>query len=136
MSNITAGARVIFKINGTPVLFANALNYTIQHTHQPLDVLDQFAPAEYTEQSYLINFTCTMFRVPNLDAVSLGLRPKPQDIITQPALTAELIDTVTNTTLLLIEQVKCVSESFSISARDIGQLTLDFVGLKLTSESI
>ena len=136
MSNSTSGARVIFKVNGTPVLYANAFSYTIQHNHTALDVLDQLVPAEFSEVSYSVDFSCTMFRISNLDTVTLGLRPRLQDILTQPVLTAELIDTTTNTTLLMIEQVKCVSENFSIGARDLGQLTLEFKGLKLTTESI
>lgn len=129
-----AGARVIFKVNGTPVLYANAMNYTIQHTHQPLEVLDQLVPAEYMETAYMVNFSCSMFRVPHRDSVSLGLRPKLSDILIQPGLTVELIDSATNTTLVLVEQVKCVQETFSIDARSLGQLTLDFVGLKLSTE--
>jgi len=31
---------------------------------------------------------------------------------------------------MLIERVKCVEESFNIGAREVGKLTLNFVGIK------
>lgn len=135
MSQSSTGARVVFRVNGAKVAFANALNYTVAHAHQPVDVLDQLEPAEYAETGYTVNFTATMFRVSNQSAISLGLRPKLQDILTQPELTAELIDRITGATLMLIQRVKCTQEDFSVDARSLGQLTLSFVGIKMSDEA-
>lgn len=135
MSLTSTGARVVFRVDGTKVAFANALSYTVAHAHQPVDVLDQLEPAEYAETGYTVNFTSTLFRVSNQDAISLGLRPKLQDILTQPELTAELIDRITGVTLFLIERVKCTQEDLSIDARNLGQITLSFVGIKQSTEA-
>jgi hypothetical protein len=107
----------------------------VAHAHQPVDVLDQLEPAEYAETGYTVNFTATLFRVSNQDAISLGLRPKLQNILTQPELTAELVDRITGATLFLIERVKCTQEDLNIDARNLGQLTLAFVGIKQTTEA-
>ena len=135
MSQTSTGARVVFRVNGQKIAFANSLNYTVAHAHQPVDVLDQLEPAEYAETGYTVNFTCTMFRVSNRDAITLGLRPKLQDILAQPELTAEMIDRVTGQTLMLIERVKCTQEDFTIDSRSLGQLTLNFVGIKQSTEA-
>jgi len=135
MSVTSSGARVVFRINGQKVAFANAINYTVAHAHQPVDVLDQLEPAEYAETGYTVNFSATMFRVANQSAISLGLRPKLQDILTQPELTAELIDRVNGATLMLIERVKCTQEDMNIDARALGQMTLAFVGIKQSDEA-
>ncbi len=135
MSQTSSGARVVFRVQGAKIAFANAINYTVAHAHQPVDVLDQLAPAEYAETGYTVNFTATMFRVSNQSAISLGLRPKLQDILTQPELTAELIDRITGATLFLIERVKCTQEDFNVDARSLGQLTLSFVGIKMSDEA-
>lgn len=135
MSQTSTGARVVFSINGTKVAYANAINYTVAHAHQPVDVLDQLAPAEYAETGYTVNFTATMFRVTGASALALGLRPKLQNILTQPELTAQLIDRVTGQTLFLIERVKCTQEDMSVDARSLAQLTLSFVGIKQSDES-
>ena len=134
MSSTSTGARVIFYKNGTPILYANALNYTVAHAMQPVDILGQLEPKEYSETGYTVNFTCTMFRVSNQDAVTLGLRPILQDILTQTALTATLIDRVSGARLMMIEQVKCTNEDFTIDARAMGQVTLQFNGIKLSNE--
>ena len=135
MSETSTGARVVFRVDGKKIAFANALNYTVTHAHQPVDVLDQLEPAEYAETGYTVNFTATLFRVSAKDPISLGLRPKLQDILRQPELQAELIDRVTGATLFLMERVKCTQEDLSIDARNLGQLTLSFVGIKMSNEA-
>lgn len=135
MSQTSTGARIVFRVNGAKIAFANSLTYTVAHAHAPVDVLDQLAPAEYAETGYTVNFTATMFRVSNQSAINLGLRPKLQDILTQPELTAELIDRVTGATLMLIERVKCTQEDFNVDPRSLAQLTLSFVGIKQSDEA-
>jgi len=135
MSQTSTGARVVFRVNGAKVAFANAVNYTVAHAHQPVDVLDQLEPAEYAETGYTVNFTATIFRVSFQSAISVGLRPKLQDILTQPELTAELIDRVSGATLFLIERVKCTQEDMNVDARALGQTTLSFVGIKMSDEA-
>lgn len=135
MSQTSTGARVVFRINGQKVAFAQALSYSVAHAHQPVDVLDQLEPAEYAETGYTVNFNVTMFRVANQSAIALGLRPKLQDILTQPELTAELIDRVNGSTLMLLERVKCTQEDLNIDARALGQVTLSFVAIKMSDEA-
>lgn len=135
MSLTSTGARVVFKVGDSKVAFANAVNYTVAHAHQPVDVLDQLTPAEYAETGYTVNFTATMFRVSDKSAIGLGIRPKLEDILTQPELKAELIDNITQKTIFLIERVKCTQEDFNVDARSLAQLTLSFVGIKQSDES-
>lgn len=135
MSQTSTGARVVFRVQGQKIAFANAFNYTVAHAHQPVDVLDQLEPAEYAETGYTVNFTANMFRIADQSAIALGLRPKLQNILTQPELTAELIDRVTGKTLALLERVKCTQEDLSVDARSLAQLTLSFVAIKQTDET-
>lgn len=135
MSQTESGAKLVFRVNGAKVAFANALNYTVTHGLTPVDVLDQLEPAEYAETSYTVNFSASLFRVAGRSAIAVGLRPKLQDILTQPELTAELIDSKTNTTIMLMERVKCSQEDFNVAARDLGQVTLSFVAIKQSDEA-
>lgn len=134
MSVTPSGARVVFRVNGQKVAFANAVTYSVQHQHQPVDVLDQLDPVEYSETGYVVNFTANLFRVPNQSAISLGLRPRLEDILIQPELQAELIDRQTGATLFLIQRVKCTQEDFNIDARGLGQTSLQFVGIRQDDE--
>lgn len=134
MSQTSTGARVVFRVEGQKVAFANSMNYSVQHQHQPVDVLDQLEPAEYAETGYTVNFSATLFRVSNQSAMALGLRPRLEDILTQPELTAELIDRVTGATIMLIQRVKCTQEDFNVDARSLGQVSLSFVGIRQDDE--
>ena len=134
MSQTSTGARVVFRVGGQKIAFANAISYSVQHAHQPVDVLDQLEPKEYAEVGYTVSFSATMFRVSGSSAMALGLRPSLQNILTQPELTAELVDSITGATLMLISRVKCTQDDMSIDARGIGQVTLQFVGIRQDDE--
>lgn len=125
------GARIVFKINGTEVFFANSYQHTVAHAMQPVDTLGQPEPAEYAETGYTVNFSATAFRVNTKGAVAQGLRPRLEDLMRQPELTATVVDKITNTTKYNITRVKCSQEDFNSTARDLAQLTLAFVGIKL-----
>lgn len=131
-SSTATGARVVFKMNGVDVAYANSLNYTKAHAHQPVDVLGQPEPLEYGETGYTINFTCTMFRVNTKGAQSQGLMPSLQDLMRQPELSCTMVDKVTGGTLWQIDRVKCTQEDFSVDARNLSQLVLSFVGITHT----
>lgn len=130
MSVTSSGARVVFRVNGSAVAYASAFSYDVNHVHQPVDVLDQLTPVEYAETGYTVTFSCNMFRVAGASAVAQGIRPKLEDILTQPELTAEIYDRISGATLALLERVKCTSESLSLSARDLATLSLNFVAIK------
>lgn len=134
MTRTASGARVVFKINNSPVLFANAVSYTVEHNLEPLHCLDQLEPAEHYETQYTVKFTAQMFRVPTLSAASQGIIPSLQNILIRPELTATLLDKVTMLPLFTIQRIKCSSEAFEVSARDLATSTLTFVGISLVSD--
>lgn len=134
ITQTSTGARVKFFVNDAPVAFANAVTYTVTHVHQPVDVLDQLAPAEYAETGYTVSFTATLFRVPGRPTTG-ALRPKFENILRQPELKAQLIDQITGEVIFTIERVKCTQEDFNIDARNLGQQTLSFVGIVQRDEA-
>jgi len=135
MSIVTTGARAIFKINGEKVVYASNCNYNINHTLQPIDVLDRIEPIEQAETGYTVDFSCTTFRIANQSAVNLGIQPKLAEILQQPELTAEIIDSQTETTLLLIERVKMTTRSGTVDARGVFTETWNFIGIKASDEA-
>lgn len=134
MTRTASGARVVFMINNSPVLFANAVSYSVEHNLEALPVLDQLEPAEHYETQYTVKFTAQMFRVPTLSAASQGIIPSFQNILLRPELSATLLDKVTMLPIFTINRVKCSSETFEVSARDLATSTLTFVGISMTSD--
>lgn len=130
-----SGARVVFKLQGNKVAFATNCNYTINHEHVPVNVLDQLEPVEYSETAYFTTFSAGGFRVPGYSPLTKGFMPKLQEILTQPELMAEI---VTNTeppvTVMRIERVKPVQRDGSIAARNLATESISFVGIRATDE--
>lgn len=134
-SQAFTGVRAIFKINGKQVAFASNCSYTINHTLTPIEVLDRLNPIEYAETGYNVEFNCSTFRVAHKSAVDLGIQPVLEKILTQPELTVELQDRVTDATLLRVIGVKMSSRAGTIDARGVATETWNFVGLKASDEA-
>lgn len=134
MSQVKTGARVALLVNNTKIAFASNCNYTENHIHQPIYVLDQLEVVEHAETSYSVEFSCSNFRVANQSAVSIGIQPKLQNILTQPELTAELQDGIDGTTLMFVTGVKFTTRSGSVDSQGVFTETWNFVGRVMTDE--
>lgn len=135
MSQVFSGPRAIFKIQGTQIAYASNCSYNINHNHQPIDVLDQLAPVEHAEVGYSVDFSCSSFRVANQSAVSLGVQPTLENILTQPELTVELQDRISGATILRVIGVKMTGRSGSVDSRGVATETWNFVGRKASDEA-
>jgi len=134
MSQVKTGARVALLINGTKIAFASNCSFTLNHVHQPIYILDQLNVVEHAETSYSIEFSASTFRVAYQSAVSLGLQPKIQNILTQGELIAELQDGIDGTTLFFVDGVKMVGRSGSLDSQGVFTETWNFVGRVMTDE--
>lgn len=137
-SHAVTGARVVFKLSGNKVAWATSVSYTINHMHEPVNVLDQLEPEEYAEVGYYVNFSASGFRIPGFSAIGQnaggGFMPKLSDILFQPELTAEITDKITGQTILTVKRCKCIERSGSIGARDLATETWNFVGISAGDE--
>lgn len=134
MTSTLSGARVVFKINNSPVLFANAASYQVEYNLEALHQLDSFEPAEHYETHYRVSFTCNMFRVATKSATSQGIIPTFANLIIRPELSATLLDKVTMLPIFTIKRIKCNSETFEVDARSLATSTLSFVGITHASD--
>lgn len=137
-SHVLTGAKVAFYLGDmtTPVGYATAMNYNVNHDLVPIHTLDRLAPVEYAEVSYTVNFSVTRFRTPRISgvpgsgsAVDLGWQSKLQDILTQGTIKARIFDKSTQQDLLVIDEVKLTSHSGGFAARDVSSETMEFVGI-------
>lgn len=135
MTQTFTGSRAIFRIRGVQVAYASDCSYTINHALTPIEVLDKLEPAEHAETGYDVSFSCSTFRVANQGAVSLGIQPTLENILTQPELTVELIDKIADVTMLRILGVKMSQRSGTVGARNVATETWNFVGLKASDEA-
>ncbi len=141
-SAVLTGAKVTFYLGNTVVAYASAVNVTINHGLVPIHTLDRLAPMEYAETDYTCTFSVTRFRVPKNPSkpgtgspVDLGWQSKLQDMLTQGTISARIYDKATQQDVVVIEEVKMTTRAFSIAARDIGNETLDFVGIVAYDEA-
>jgi hypothetical protein len=134
MSRTITGAKALFTINATPIVYASSCSYEWAHTVTPVQGIDQITVDEQAETGMTIAFSCSTFRVFKRSAISLGLQPKLRTLLQQPEMVVALYDRTTNDLLLRIEGVKLTSRSGNLDARGVWTETLSFVGRTASDE--
>lgn len=134
-SIVVTGARVVFRINGQKVAFANAVTLNENIEREPVDELDNVATTEYAATGYRCDFSVDRFRVADQSVKQLGIMPTFDDILTAGVLQAEFIDRITGKTLALLENVQVTTRNVNIPARGVARETLNFTATRLRDES-
>jgi len=134
-SKVVTGSRVVFRVNGVKVAFANAVSLNENIEREPVDELDKLETTEHPAIAYRTDFSVDMFRVSGQSVKQLGLMPTLEGILEAGVLQAEFVDTATGNTLALLENVVLTTRSVNIPARGIARETLNFVATRLRDEA-
>jgi hypothetical protein len=134
-SQTMTGAKAIFRLNGVQVAFASSATYNENIQLEEVNVLDKIETLEHAEVGYRVDLSCQTFRVQNQSVKQLGIMPRLEDILTSGAITAEVVDRVTGSVLLLMEGVKLESRQTTVDARGLMTETWNFRGTKSSDEA-
>lgn len=129
MSKVLTGSKAALKLNGVKVAFVGSVTINEENTLTDIDVLDQLEVAEHAETAHKVSFTCNLFKIDGNSVSQLGIRPDAiQDILTQPELTMELLNSVEDRVEYTISGVKFEGGSGTLDARGVWQGTWNFKG--------
>lgn len=135
MSQVMTGPRAIFRLAGNRIAFASNVSFNENYQLEPVNVLDEVSVVEHAEVGYTVDMQCQNFRVPGQSVKQLGIMSKLSQVLTQGELTAEVVDSVTGVTLLLMTGVKMQARQTTVDARGIMTETWSFVGRKSEDEA-
>ena len=135
MSTVMTGAKAIFRLAGNQIAYASNVTFNENIQLEEVNVLDKLEVMEYAEVGYRVDLSCQTFRVAGSSVKQLGLMQKLGAILTQGDLTAEVVDSVTNTTILHMEGVKLESRQTTVDARGLMTETWSFKGIKSSDEA-
>lgn len=135
MATVMTGARAVFRIAGNQVAFASNVSFNESIQYEEINVLDQLEVAEHAEVGYKVDLQCQNFRVPGKSVKQLGIMKRLQDILTQGELTADVIDSIKeNSIILFMTGVKLQARQTTVDARGVMTETWSFVGRTSTDE--
>lgn len=134
-STTMTGAKAIFRLNGTQVAYSSSATWNENIQLEEVNTLDRINTLELAEVGYRVDLSCQTFRVQNQSVKQLGIMPRMEDILTSGALTAEIVDRVSGTVLLLMEGVKLESRQTTVDARGLMTETWNFRGTKASDEA-
>ena len=129
MAKVFTGSKASLKINGAKIAFVGSVSVTEENTLTDIDVLDQLEVAEHAETAHKVSFTCNLFKIDGNAATEVGVSPTNlSDILSQPELTMELFNSVTEEVEYTISGVKWEGGTGTVDARGVWQGTWNFKG--------
>lgn len=135
---VLTGARALFKLGSTPVMYATGVSYGEEIEHVPVEVLDQFEVAENVPVAYRVTLSAEMVRliknpIKNRDGVVI--MPSLENILSYEELTGSIEDRVTGTILAEIQNVRCTSHRVQVQAKGVVMSQCEFVAIRVKDES-
>lgn len=129
MSNTISGSKASLKLNGVKIAYASGVQVNREDTLLDVDVLDQLEVAEHAEVAHKASFTVNIFKVDANAATKFGFDPANlSDILSQPELTFEVYNRVSDKVECVITGVKRESSSGSLDARGVWTGSWSFKG--------
>ena len=154
MSNnlIFSGARAIFRVNGQKIAFASGVDVTEEVNYEDADVLDNLETEEHVPTAYKVSFTTQIFRTikgstgstnprdGNFGSMKeMGIFPKAAsdqlNVLTRGVLTCTIFDKLAKKIICTLEECKCASNNFSVTARGIVGQNLSWKAKRARDES-
>lgn len=115
-------------------IFAN-VSYALAYDAQPAYILGRYSAAEidYTAQEP-VQITASGFRVVGQGAHKHASVPKLQDLLTHEYISLQIVDRQTGQAIAKITNVRPTGYSTSISARQLEEITVNFIGILVDDE--
>lgn len=137
-SKIIHGARAIVQINGKSIGIFTTVSYGQVYDVSSAFILGRFSPAElaYTAAE-AIQVSCSGYRVVDNGPHSAtgGSIPHLQELLNANDITLALFDRQTNKKIMSVVGCKSQGYSTSVSHRQMQEITINYLGLRLSDES-
>jgi len=135
---VLTGARALFKLGPTPVMYATGVSYGEEIEHAPIEVLDQFEVAENVPVAYRVTLSAEMVRLimsPIKRRDGVVIMPSLENILSYEELTGSIEDRVTGKILADIQNVRCTSHRVQVQAKGVVMSQCEFVAIRIKDES-
>lgn len=128
MSKVFTGAKALFRIDNTPLLWVSSITITHENRLEEIPQLDNLEVGEYAENGHRCRFSVNIFKVNGQTAADLGFDPiNIKDILTIPELIVEVLDNTTNLPVYQMRGVKFEGGTGSLDSRGVWQGSWSFV---------
>lgn len=136
-SKILHGARAQVILNGKTIGIFTNVSYGMTYDVQPAMVLGAFAPVElsYTGAEP-IGITASGWRVVDHGPFVETSMPRLQDLLTADDMVFALFDRQTEKLIMKVVGVKHAGFNTSVAPRALEEMSLNFIGLRLSDESV
>lgn len=130
------GSRAQLQINGITIGIFNNVSYGVRYDATAINVLGRFSAAEIVLSGMEpINVTCTGFRVIDHGPYAIASVPRLQDLLTNEDVTLSIFDRSTGEQVMTVVGCRATGWNTSVAARAIQDITVDFMGLRLSDEN-
>jgi len=142
MGKVISGARALVRIGGKLIGIFTNVSYGVAFAAEPSYILGRFSAndIDYTAAE-VINISASGWRVYGLPATGSAESgapgmPRLQDLLTADYVSFEVYDRQNRDgkPIMKVERCRCVNADGSFTARQLSEMSLKFMGLKLDDE--
>lgn len=133
------GARGLLFISGVngnkPVGIFNNISYSLNYDVTPIYVMGRYSPIETVPVAQeAVSITAQGFRVVNFGPHESAAVPRLQDLLNHEYIELAILDRQTGRRIAAFHKVRPTGYSTSVSARNVSEVTVNFIGIMLDDE--
>ena len=133
-----SGARASFMIDGKKIAYTTSCSVSEEIRHEPIEALDNFAVEEHVPVGYYVTLSAQWVRIikssiKNKDG--LVIMPELEKILEKGDMTVTIEDKTTGAVLANVEGVRASRYSWSIGARNLAMVDVEFVAVRIRTEN-
>lgn len=135
ISRTVHGSRCQLFVSGQIVGIFNSVNYSVRYDATPIHILGRFSPAEIVlSGAEPVSVSATGWRVVDSGPYKVAGLSKLQDLLNNEDITLSIFDRQSGAEIMTVVGVRATGFSTSITNRGVQEVTVDFMGLRLSDE--
>lgn len=143
-TRVFSGARAYFSWNNEQIGFASGCSGSEEITYEPIDAIGRLEVQEHVPTGYRVTFSAQVFRTIATGGTTANkpgslkeqnIFPKFEEILKVLGVNALIQDQLSGKIIFKLEQVKCASYNFNITARGVVGQNVNFVAIRARDES-
>ena len=133
-ARFASGARTTMKINGKITGFAFGVSWKITTSVTPINVIDDYFPAELAPQRIQVEGSISALHIPGQSAGTELWQPDALNFLFQQYITIEVRDSATDQLLFYTSKAMITSRQEDIKVDSLANVTLNFMAIGFQDE--
>jgi hypothetical protein len=131
MVSTLSGASIILKINGQAYNSVKSIRLTIDYGEDSIYGIDSTLPQEIRQTRFAMQGIVTGIKLHSDTLQQRTIIRTLKNSLQAQYISIQILDRITSEMIYFIQQAKVTTESFSVSAKGVAEISFNFKGIKV-----